>query len=461
MGPEPGKDEQRPGARWLVLLLILTLFLGAVYLVLIPPWQGPDETGHFEYAWLLARLGRLPAGEDVPPEFEQELLASLYEWRYGEFIGRPLPEGMPARLEDLPPEVFARRSRTVLAGRFSLAYLWQALFLLPVRYQDLPLQLYVARFSSLLLNVGIVWLAFRTFSELVPQRPNLAAAMSGVIVLLPQHAYINSMVGDGPLAELMAGMVLYCWVRLFRRGPSLWVGLGILAGTLAGIWTKATVAFLVPLDIGLAAWWLVRQRRRPWTRKQVVLLCAALALVTVAGWAWLSSAIGTRTATTISQSLSGSSLQWTDQRGMTLGAGLLASYDSFWANFGWMALPMSGRWYGAALLLTILGAAGWLFGKDAEGHFPSWAPKLLAAAFTLALAIFVWVALLGGSSQYYQFQGRYLFPVVVPFAFLLAGGWMRVSPANRDWVLLVTGLVFLALFNAWGILAYIVPYFEI
>jgi len=92
--------------------------------VVIPPWQSPDETGHFEYVWTLARLRRIPRREDASPFLERELLASLYEWRYGVFIDRPLPARMPARLADLPTRVHAQRARTLLAGRFSLAYLW-------------------------------------------------------------------------------------------------------------------------------------------------------------------------------------------------------------------------------------------------------------------------------------------------------------------------------------------------
>jgi len=461
MNPEPQPGAQpRPANHWLVPLLILALGLGLAYLLLIPPWQGPDETGHFEYAWLMARLGRLPSPKDVQPQFEAELLASLYEWRYGEFIGRPLPEGMPAQLEDLPPEIFARRSRVVQGGRFSLAYLWQALFLLPVRHQDLAVQLCVTRFSNVLLNLAIVWLAFRTFSEVAPEHPYLVASMTAVIVLLPQHTFVNSTAGDGALAELLSVLALYGWARLFRRGFRLWTVLVIVLATLAAISTKATAVYLVPLDLVLALWWLIRQRSRPWIWQQVVALTAGAALLVVAGWAWLGSPLGSRTVTAVRNSLSGGALLWTDTRGLTFGEALLASYDSFWANFGWMSLPLSGRWYGAALLLTVLGAGGWLFGRDTEVRFVPWAPRLMAAAFFLALGSFVWAALLAGSSQYYQFQGRYLFPAAVPFAFLLVGGWARAGPSRRPGIPVAAGLVFLVLLNVWSVVAYIVPYYH-
>jgi hypothetical protein len=97
---------------WLALLLGLTLIRGLIYLSVTPPWQSPDETGHFEYAWLIAHLGQLPTEDTLSPPFERELLSSLYEWRYGEYIGLTLPEQMPARLNELGKPVLVLRNKT-------------------------------------------------------------------------------------------------------------------------------------------------------------------------------------------------------------------------------------------------------------------------------------------------------------------------------------------------------------
>jgi hypothetical protein len=462
-----GNWVSKGGRRCLGLLLILTLMRGLLYAAVVPPWQGPDETGHFEYAWLIAHYGRLPTREDISPAFEQELLASLYEWRYGEFIGRPLPEGMPARMAELPIEIHARRSRTIQQERFSLSYLWQALFLLPLRFHDLTSQLLVARLSSVLLSVVIVWLAFATFSDLVLSGLLLICAMTAVVVFLPQHTFINSMVGDGTLAELMTCLVLFCWVRLFRRGPSVWRVTGILLGTLAGIWTKTTAMFLIPLNGVLALWWFFRQPRQTRTGRYVAFACIGAAVLGVGLWSWslLASPSRSRTLGAILESLSADGWLFVDARGITFGEALLLSHDSFWAYFGWMALPVGPKWYGALLLLTLVAALGWLFWardqkSDATRHdFPSWAPKMMGVALLIALAAFIWVALLSQSAGFYQFQGRYLFPVVVPFAFLLIGGWTSIIPSRRRRILIGAVVVFLVLFDAWSVMRYVVPYF--
>jgi hypothetical protein len=447
----------RGSRHWLWLLLALALVRGLIYATVTPPWQAPDETGHFEYAWLIAHEGRLPSQDHLSPAFEGELLSSLYEWRYGEYVGRPLPAVMPTQLADLPGNVFARNSRTVLSGRFSLAYLWQALFLRPVGGQDLTLQLFMARLSSVLLSLGIIWLAFRTFSELVPSRPKTVLAMTLVVVLIPQHTFINSTVGDGTLAELMACIVLYCWVLLFARGARLLPVLAIVLGTLLAVLSKTTAVFLIPLDLGLALWWSLRQDRQLWRPRHFVYLGIGVVAVGIGAWLASHSPLGANTLKTIQALLTSRGLSLVDAGGMTLDQALLASYDSFWANFGWMAVQTSPRWYGAILLATAIAALGWLKGKKEEQVASSWAAILMGVALLSAFGVFVWAALLSPGGQYYQFQGRYLFPAVIPLAFLLVGGWMKLMPRRQD--VLLAGVLFLAVFDAWCMMGYIIPYF--
>lgn len=445
---------------WLALLLSLTLVRGLIYAAIIPPWQAPDENGHFEYAWLIAHLGRLPSPEDASMTFEQELLASLYEWRYGEFIGRALPDRMPSRIEDLPSSVLAARCRVVLWGRFSPAYVWQVLFLLPFRHQDFIFQLYAARLSSVLLNVAIVWLASRIFSELLSSRRRIVFLMTAVVAFWPQHTYINSMVGDGPLAELLACLTLYFWVRGFGKGFGLLEIVGIVFGTLGAVSSKATAGFLIPLDIGLFVWWLLRRSRQGWSKRQMLSLFICLVLLGVGSWMWSDSLSGTRilgALRTLQRIFSPSEWLWEDEGSTSFLQALLGAYDSFWANFGWMSLPLSERWYGAILLLSLGALIGWVLGRPV-GRTPSWALGVMIGAFILASGVFVWIQILIGLSGHYQNQGRYLFPVSVPYVFLLVSGLERLFSIHERRYVVMLGL-FLLLLDAWCLAGYVLPRF--
>src|SRR6266545_109026 len=46
------------------LLVALALLHGLLYVWLVPPWQAPDEPAQFEYAALIAALGRTPTVGD-------------------------------------------------------------------------------------------------------------------------------------------------------------------------------------------------------------------------------------------------------------------------------------------------------------------------------------------------------------------------------------------------------------
>ena len=316
----------------------------------------------------------------------------------------------------------------------------------------------MARLSLVVLSLGIIWLAFNTFCEMEPARPKAALAMALVVILMPQHTFINSSVGDGTLAELMASAVLYCWVLLFRRGARVPLIVGIALGTLLAALSKATAYFLVPLDAGLALWWFLRQRRQPWSHKRFVYLGIGALALGIGAWVVSHSGLGVYELHSIGPVLSAPKLWLTDARGMTLEQALLATLDSFWADFGWMAVPASPRWYGAILLLTAMAGVGWLVGSKDEHEAPGWAVIVMGAAFSCAFFAYFWGALLSSGSDLYQYQGRYLFPAALPLAFLLVGGWLRLLPARHQNTLFAA-VVFLAMFDACALMGYLIPYF--
>lgn len=418
------------GRRLLPLLLAISLIRGCLYAAIVPPWQAPDENGHFEHVWLIAHLGRLPTPSDISLTFERELLSSLYEWRYGDFIGRPLPSQMPARLGDLPGNIFALGSRSAL-NRFSLAYIWAALFVWPLEHQDLLLQLYAARLSSVVLNVGIVWLAWHIFQQLLPRRPRLVAAMTAFVVFLPQHTFINASVGDGPLAELFACLVLYGWLRLFQYGRVRDV-ITIVSGTILGLWTKKTDAFLIPLDVAMTAVFLrhvgLRRLWRQRTLQWVPFISIIGGTLILLGWGVWRTPVGYWIRYTLQGWWSAPEIYWQN--------GPIAPYDairytfeSFWALFGWMSVRAGDSWYVLFYVLVALSVEGWALPRSRPWSVPAWAMWLLAGAFLLAGIGFIAFMTITPYGLYY-YQGRYLFPVMVPAAFFIVGGWARWVPAR-------------------------------
>jgi len=110
-------------------------------------------------------------------------------------------------------------------------------------------------------------------------------------------------------------------------------------------------------------------------------------------------------------------------------------FRSFWAQFGWMAVVLDGRFYGLFLLFLVLAGAGLgLFWRRERPRWPSAGRQglaLLVAALGLVLLEVVIYNL-----SFIQAQGRYLYPAILPFALLTALGWSslaRLEPGASNW----------------------------
>lgn len=440
---------------WPALWMALALIRGLLYAAVVPPWQAPDEPGHFEYAWHIARLGRLPAPGEILPEFEREQLGSLYAWHYGAFIGRPLPDRMPERISELPSSIFAQHSRTLPGGRFSLAYLWAAGFMAPLIHEDLSVLLYLARASSVILNAMVIALAWAIFREAdLPE--GWAVAATGFLVFWPQHTFINASVNEGPMAELWATLALWGWIRLFRRGLCP-LGLGaIIGGTGLALWTKNTAAPLIPLSVVYAAAWGYRilRSKRQWGWKLTsgvtlafLLFSAALLPFRTPVGRWVQGALRSLEPGNIG----GEGLPPLDQI-------FRLTVESMWARFGWMNVSAGWFWYGVVYLLLVIALEGWMLPRSRRWRVPSWVIGVMGTFVAFTVAGWMFFVMNVPRGRYYA-QGRYMFPAAVPLAFFLAGGWARWIPEGWEGARVFGFLLLWALLDAAAFAFALLPYF--
>jgi glucan phosphoethanolaminetransferase (alkaline phosphatase superfamily) len=99
------------------------------------------------------------------------------------------------------------------------------------------------------------------------------------------------------------------------------------------------------------------------------------------------------------------------------------TFQSFWGQFGWMAVPLPPRIYQILLLVSALLVAGfvvWLVRqrRSRSSGFPVFdSTSLLVLSAVLTCTAFVWYNL-----TFVQHQGRYLFPALIPLATAAALG---------------------------------------
>jgi 4-amino-4-deoxy-L-arabinose transferase-like glycosyltransferase len=404
---------------WLPFLAILVcyLLLGGLYAWHTPAWQAPDEPAHYNYVRQLA-AGQLPMMEpsDYDEAFRNAAVSSGFAPEYDVSL---------LTYEDWQPPLY---------------YLLQT----PI-YWLTDGSLLALRLFSLLLGAGVVVGAYLVGRQLFPTKEWLALTTAVFVAYIPQHLAIMASVNNDALAELLIAGIVLLLLKNFnaeaqrRREKSFnnsqftihnsQFTIGILLGL--GYLTKGTVYPLSFLVAALLLWrywgdWagLVRAGMLVFG---VALLMGSLwwgrNLVVYEGFdpfatiAHDEAVVGqTRTA------------EWIAEHGLaeTVRRFGETTFNSFWGQFGWMALPMTHPGWLYPLLRLFMGVA--FVGLLLEGvrQRGQWRPAawILLGVAALATAVHV-----GYNLTYVQHQGRYLFPALIPMgAGVAAGLWFWLRP---------------------------------
>jgi hypothetical protein len=129
------------------------------------------------------------------------------------------------------------------------------------------------------------------------------------------------------------------------------------------------------------------------------------------------------------------------------------TFTSFWGQFGWMALPLAGWMLLFVQVITALIIGGWGItlgtyfrhrGTEAQRQNASRGVQLNASRNTLIIlavsGVLAILAFLYYNTEFVQFQGRYTYAGMIPFALAAAfglAGWARLLgriPALTRWL---------------------------
>lgn len=274
--------------RPLALLLAVSAVLGLAWAVVMPPFQGPDESDHFAYVQHLAETGSPPSsdravGSGSYSTEETKALAllglrgslanpaarpvwSAAEQRQWEAVERSLPAG--ARGDGGGPNPAAKNPPAYYAYE-------GVVYRLSPDASLLGRQL-AGRLASLVLllaTVGLVWVAI---SELTP-RTWARVLATGVVALQPQLSFIGAIVNpDILLVATWTGFIALAIVTL-NRGPTAPRVLGLFALAALSLLTHGRgIALLPPLALVLGlSWW----RDRPPAHSAVRWLAGGLVVL--------------------------------------------------------------------------------------------------------------------------------------------------------------------------------------
>ena len=295
------------------------------------------------------------------------------------------------------------------------------------------------RLLSLILGAVSILAAYATI-RMLTGRESTALACAGFVAFLPMHLALSNSVGNDILTELIFGVALLLMTKLLVEPPTrgIGAGLGLILGL--GILTKTTCILLFPAAI--LAYILLWKRGTLTTtmavRGMAVMLGISLA---VGGWWLVRNAMLCGDPLALAQFnqafahtptpdyfLVGQGLTWTGYFVLVIAW----TFASCWGVFGHMKVFMPTWIYGILAivsLVTLVGSVKSIVALKRESVARRDALIVLTAVGTLVLLSFIRFNL-----SFFQAQGRYLYPTIIPIALAFVLGVERfLPPGNRRW----------------------------
>jgi 4-amino-4-deoxy-L-arabinose transferase-like glycosyltransferase len=415
----------------------------------LPPWQGPDEPKHFEFARLLIdkraefwRERRLPRQfGDNEPGLQRAVIESLYRNHWWLFANVREPATPPTSFDEIWGGAANELGRTFEP----LPYL-AALALLPFDDWGVDDQLRILRTLVAVLSGASVFVSYLVAREIAPEDPFVPVVAAGLVAVLPMHIFMGGVFNpDGP-ASLIGSLVLLGLLRglrtSFSRRTIAFVGFGLLAGVLA---KRTGFAFLPVVFIA----WAGSIRARPGRRVTLVGAGVALVVAASAFLLWAGPPPFDRVGAHLNHYFLNEPDQITrvfdgrlaDPRTLALTSLYVEMlHNSFWGIFGWFSSRLPEIDYAVLSVfvrLAVLGLAvnTWRALRR-EGYL---CRRRIAAASIPAVLVMTLIAMaILQELSYFQPgrlpQGRYLFIGVAAIAALLALGWRAFLPAKKTGV---------------------------
>lgn len=427
----------------------VTAAASLVYVMVIPPYEPPDELAHFQYVRFVATTGTLPTEVPAP---DSEWRASSYEW-----VQHPLYYiGAAAllRVSDLhqPSPAPQLNPRSRLSGGTEVS-----IFAHDGRPDDAARGLLLLRLISVLMAAGTAWFAARAVT-IVTDAPSLGLLAGASLALVPQWTAVMGSVSTDPPATCAAAGATYLMARatLLPVQSRAWLITGLLSG--AAYAFKATSAFVLPMG-AFAAWWAAPRDRTHRMRRGGAFIVGGLAAT---AWmplhAWIT--IGDPLARDFKRAL-------LEAGGFVVQPGppllshafleqlRLMVFEAFWARFGSLGagpFPGTRLWwlYGLATVGLTLGL---LSGVGAAVRAPAarrTALRVCAAGVAIGLSLWAWINLVPQADVVVHWTPRHILPLTVPLLVLVAVGVQQVHTAlperARPWLrsTLAAGMVALA-----------------
>ncbi len=246
------------------MCFLIAFVNAAIWGVVVPPFQVPDEIAHFGYAQYLAETGKPPpqgSGAQYSPQ-EEVALERLF---FYSVIGRSQLRGILTPEDDhalrtalaTHPSPVGQGGVSTVTNQPPLYYALEAIPYWLSPSHDILARLALMRLLSALMAAGTVLTIFLFLRELMPQTPWAWTVGALAVAFQPTFDFIAAGVQGDNLLFLTSSLTILLLLRAYRRGltmrRAIWIGAVVAAGVLA----KLTFIALLPgiaLALVLLAW---------------------------------------------------------------------------------------------------------------------------------------------------------------------------------------------------------------
>lgn len=398
-----------------VVILVLYAVTAGIFAVQLPPWQAPDEPAHYNVVRQIATNGCCPLiemGDWDSPLLDMmkanQFVAAVYD-------GYVMESALPTiQYEDHQPPLYYM----LLAPVYSLT----------------GGSLIALRLASVVIGAGVVIAAYAVALRAFPGRFSIAWTAAAFVAFLPQHVHILASVNNDALALALCGAILWACIDYADGGRTPAWALGLLVG--AAFLTKTTAYMMAGVAL-LALWIRMRAAARDTAsgaRPVAVTLQPFIVFLipaAVLGALWWLRNIGVYgfpdfLGLRAHDEVVVGQLRTADHIA-AIGAGQYASdalttiVTSFYGQFGWMAVPLHSFALGMvvlfALIVATVGGVALAFVSPVRRLAARGTWRIFGATVLLAMAMLAYY-----NTSFVQFQGRYMYPLLIPLAVTVAVG---------------------------------------
>ena len=242
---------------------MIALVNSAVWGILVPPFQVPDEVTHFAYAQYLAETGKPPVQRPGNPYSPQEQVALTNSFFFN-VIGFPQIRGIITKSEDRNLRAALARNPSPNSGgvgnpQANQPPLYYALAAVPYLLSPshgVFARLALMRLLSALMAACTVLAVFLFLRELFPASPWTWTVGALAVAFQPMFEFISAGVQPDNLLYLTSALAFFMLMRAYRRGLTRRRAAAIGGIIAAGLLSKLTFIGLLP-GIALAVLLLV------------------------------------------------------------------------------------------------------------------------------------------------------------------------------------------------------------